>query len=140
MASVLIDLGTQSAQLVDLAEPALGHHHLCGRHAASTSVPMGWTLTDNRSSEITLWTELPDRPASSDLRVLRPTTAFARPPVEEPLGESPLESLPFGTTVEPDPVEVFARQADSEGSESLAAALGAGTPLLARAFSEIRAS
>ncbi len=142
-ASVLIELDHQRAELVDLADPPLGHHHLCGRHAASTSVPLGWTLVDSRSPEIALWTELPERQAGAAVRVLHP-----RPVRSEEPADAPLEPLPFGTTVEPtaaatpaeEPAEVFARHADLEASEALAAALDAATPLLSRAFSEVQAS
>jgi hypothetical protein len=151
---VLIELDHLRAELVDLAEPALGHHHLCGRHAASTTVPMGWTLVDSRSPEIALWTELPDASVGAEVRVLHPPSV--RSPAPDGLE---LDPLPFPTTVEPagshppaptpavpavaahpEGTEVFARQADSEGSEALAAALAAATPLLSRAFSEVQAS
>ena len=161
-ASVLIEMDHLRAVLVDLAEPALGHHHLCGRHAASTTVPLGWTLVDSRSPEEALWIELPDDDddATADVRVLHP--ASVRVPARaddlqlqlEP--ELELAPLPFPATVEPvgasalplsppaaapaAAAEVFARHADSEGSEALAAALAAATPLLSRAFSEIQAS
>jgi hypothetical protein len=148
-ASVLIELDIQRAELVNLADPPLGHHHLCGRHAASTSVPLGWTLVDSRSPEIALWTELPEQQVGADVRVLHPTPVRTEVPADVPL-----EPLPFGTTVEPgaavatatevassdEPAEVFARHADLEGSEALAAALAAATPLLSRAFSEVQAS
>ena len=144
-ASVLIQLDHQRAELVDLTDPPLGHHHLCGRHAASTSVPLGWTLVDGRSPEIALWTELPEQETGAAVRVLHPTPVRSEQPVEVPL-----EPLPFGTTVEPaatpaagpaeEPAEVFARHADLEASEDLAAALAAATPLLSRAFSEVQAS
>jgi hypothetical protein len=151
------------AVLVDLAEPALGHHHLCGRHAASTTVPLGWTLVDSRSPEEALWIELPDDDdvATADVRVLHPASVRAPARADDLQLEPELElaPLPFPATVEPEPVvasalplsppaaaapaaaaEVFARHADSEGSEALAAALAAATPLLSRAFSEIQAS
>lgn len=142
-ASVLIELDIQRAELVDLVDPPLGHHHLCGRHAASTSVPLGWTLIDSRSPEIALWTELPEQQVGADVRVLHPTPVRTEVPAD-----LPLEPLPFGTTVEPaaavassdEPAEVFARHADLEGSEALAAALAAASPLLSRAFSEVQAS
>ena len=142
-ASVLIELDLQRAELVDLADPPLGHHHLCGRHAASTSVPLGWTLVDSRSPEIALWTELPERPSGAAVRVLHPTPVRGEVPVDVPV-----EPLPFGTTVDPpvvnepveEPAEVFARHADLEASEALAEALAAATPLLSRAFSEVQAS
>ena len=153
-ASVLIEIDQLRAELVDLAEPALGHHHLCGRHAASTTVPMGWTLVDSRSPEIALWTELPDVAVGAEVRVLHPPSVRSSAPADG----LELESLPFPAAVEPaaphppapmpavpavaapDAAEVFARQADSEGSEALAAALAAATPLLSRAFSEVQAS
>ncbi len=142
-ASVLIELDIQRAELVDLADPPLGHHHLCGRHAASTSVPLGWTLVDSRSPEIALWTELPDQKARGAVRVLHPTPVRGEEPVEVPL-----EPLPFGAPIEPAavttaperPAEVFARHADLDGSDALDAALAAATPLLSRAFSEVQAS
>ena len=148
-ASVLIELDIQRAELVDLADPPLGHHHLCGRHAASTSVPLGWTLVDSRSPEIALWTELPDLQVGAAVRVLHP-----RPVRSEGAVDVPLEPLPFGATIEPatavatasevvppnEPAEVFARHADLDASEALAAALAAATPLLSRAFSEVQAS
>ena len=158
-ASVLIEIDHLRAELVDLAEPALGHHHLCGRHAASTTVPLGWTLVDSRSPEAALWIELPDD-EGAEVRVLRPASVRAPAPGADRQPEPELEPLPFGATVEPelqpasaapalpapDPgpspaaAEVFSRHADSEGSESLAAALAAATPLLSRAFSEVQAS
>lgn len=145
-ASVLIELDLQRAVLVDLADPPLGHHHLCGRHAASTSVPLGWTLVDSRSPEIALWTELPEQRTAAAVRVLHPTPVRSGEPVTVPV-----EPLPFGTTIEPaaashptspteEPAEVFARQADLEASEELAEALAVATPLLSRAFSEVQAS
>lgn len=161
-ASVLIEIDQLRAELVDLADPALGHHHLCGRHAASTSVPLGWTLVDSRSPEEALWIELPDDEVAAEVRVLHPASVRAPAPADagqlEPALE--LEPLPFPSTNEPQPepvaasaspaapaptvspavAEVFARHADSEGSEALAAALAAATPLLSRAFSEVQAS
>lgn len=154
-ASVLIEIDHLRAELVDLAEPALGHHHLCGRHAASTTVPLGWTLVDSRSPEAALWIELPDD-EGAQVRVLHPASARApatgadvQPEPEiEPLpfpaaGEperEPAEALPLGPGASPAAAEVFARHAESEGSEALAAALAAATPLLSRAFSEVQAS
>ena len=150
-ASVLIEIDHLRAELVDLAEPALGHHHLCGRHAASTTVPLGWTLVDSRSPEAALWIELPDD-EGAQVRVLHPASVRApapgadlqpEPEIEPlpfPAAGEPAEALPLGPGASPAAAEVFARHAESEGSEALAAALAAATPLLSRAFSEVQAS
>ena len=49
-ASLSFDYEARAAWLIDAAQPHPATYLLCQRHADALSVPIGWTLHDNRTT------------------------------------------------------------------------------------------